>query len=437
MPETFADPMHLLRTRPMRGVQILAVALCIAATMVDGFDILAASFTAPAIARDWSLDPVRVGVLLSAGLAGMVGGALFLAPLADVFGRRRVILVCLMVAALGLFASSLAPDLAFLTGSRLVTGAGIAAVMAAANTVVAENANDRRRDLAIVLQATGFPLGGALGGIGVLMAPGVDWRFVFGVGGAITLGLTVLLAIGLPESLDFLIGRRPANALARANRLLTRLGLPALGVLPERPERRPGEARLRGRDGWVSTLLICSSFFLLMFSFYFLTSWTPKLLTDYGLSRQVGVSGSMFMNLGGVSGDLLFAVLVVAVPARRLGPVFLIGAFAAAAAFAFVPLTLGALMPTAFAIGALLYGAMASLYAVTPALFGASVRNTGTGVALGLGRIGAAAGPYVGGLLIAARWTRPQYLLVMSAPLIGCAVLALILAPRAHALAEP
>jgi benzoate transport len=425
------DPRALLREGPMGAPQVLAIGLCILINMMDGFDILASGFSGPAISRAWGLTPTQLGLLFSSGLAGMTLGALFLSPLADVWGRRRLVLGGLVLIGAGMFASAAAGSLGPLLAARAVTGAGVGAVMATLNTVVAEYASDRRRDLAVCLQACGFPLGGALGGFGVYLIADLSWRWVYVAGGAVAVLLAPAVLAWLPESYDFLIAVRPPRALERVNRLSRRLGLPVLAALPD-PAAGEGGAAADGapeRASARATALICASFFLLMFTFYFLTNWTPKLLTDYGFSARLGVSGAAFMNLGGVAGDLVFAALTLRWPAARLGPLFLGGAFAAVAVVALSPLTLPRVLPLAFAIGFLLFGAMASLYAVAPAVFPARRRVSGTGLALGLGRIGAAAGPYVGGLVIGLAWPRSQYLLALAAPLMLCAATLLALRP--------
>ena len=423
------DPRAALRHRPMSRAQVLAVALCVVINMADGFDILASAFTGPGVARDWALSPTALGVYFSASLAGMVLGALALSPAADLWGRRRTVLVCLLLVAAGMLGSAAAPSLAVLVGARVVTGVGVAAAMATINTVVAEQANDRRRDLAICLQALGFPLGGVLGALGVYLIAELSWRWVFVLGAALAVALIAAVAAWLPESFDFLAARRPPRALERANRLLARLDLPPIEALPAPavPSRAPAASGPASAGAPLGAMLICGVFFLLMFTFYFLTNWTPKLLTTYGLSLHLGVSGAVFMNLGGVAGDLAFAGLTLRWTALRLGPPFMLACLATAIGFAFVPTTLGALMPVAFLLGFLLFGSMASLYAIVPSVFPARVRTTGTGMALGLGRIGAVAGPYAGGLLIAAGWSRPAYLLAMAAPLAFSAAMTLAL----------
>ena len=87
----------------------------------------------------------------------------------------------------------------------------------------------------------------------------------------------------LPESMDFLVTRRPSDALPRLNHLLRRMGHPALDSLPERTAVETAAANagvialLRGNTLRI-TLLLWLAFFCVMTSYYFVVSWTPKLL---------------------------------------------------------------------------------------------------------------------------------------------------------------
>lgn len=422
-PSASTNPIQALRDRPMSAMQVIAIAICVAINMVDGFDIMIASFTAAGISKEWGLKPTDLGLLFSAAPFGMIIGAVALSPLSDIFGRRRTIPLFLTLVTAGMLVSAYAPSLGVLIAARVATGVGVCATMAAINTVTAEQSNDRWRDLTVCLNATGFPLGGTLGALALLVLPNLDWRSVFLIGAVLSVVLIALVIALLPESFGFLISRKPKGALERLNRQLSKMGIGPLARLPDPPAPPAGQTAKHPWTGltW-PTALICLSFFALMFTFYFLTSWTPKLLTDYGMAAKVGVSGAILINLGGVVGDLVFCALTLKWRAGRLGPIFMLGAFVIAVAFAFVPLTLEALLPTAFLVGFLLYGSMASLYAAVPGVFPAAVRASGTGLALGIGRVGATVGPYVGGLLVAAAWSRPAYLSAMSAPLLVCAV---------------
>ncbi|HSG20046.1 MAG TPA: MFS transporter, partial [Burkholderiaceae bacterium] len=114
-----------LKQGPMRPVQMLAVTICIVINMLDGFDVLVMSFTAPVISAEWGMEPQTIGVLLSAGLFGMAAGSLFIAPVADRIGRRNIILLCLVIISLGMAASALTDSVTQLAVMRVITGLGI------------------------------------------------------------------------------------------------------------------------------------------------------------------------------------------------------------------------------------------------------------------------------------------------------------------------
>lgn len=84
--------------------QILVVATCFILNMLDGMDVLILSYIAPALSSDWQVSPESLGVVFSAGLAGMAAGGLLIAPLADRFGRRKLILASLIMMAVAMFA---------------------------------------------------------------------------------------------------------------------------------------------------------------------------------------------------------------------------------------------------------------------------------------------------------------------------------------------
>jgi MFS family permease len=171
------------------------------------------------------------------------------------------------------------------------------------------------------------------------------------------------------------------------------------------------------------TALICSAYFLTMLPFYFVLNWTPKVLVDEGFSNATGISGSILMNASGVVGGLLFGLLARKLGLQRLGAVYMLMLLASVVAFGFAGSNLLLLMAFAMAIGFSMIGTICALYAIIGAMYPVRVRNTGTGLAIGIGRLGAIAGPYLGGVLIAAGWTRPLYCAVLAAPLLVSAFL--------------
>src|SRR5688572_20155865 len=87
--------------RPLSAFQIRVVALCAAIGLAEGYDAQSAGFVAPTLAKVWSLSPNMLGQFFSLGLVGLMLGALFIAPLADNFGRRTLLIYCLVGFGLG------------------------------------------------------------------------------------------------------------------------------------------------------------------------------------------------------------------------------------------------------------------------------------------------------------------------------------------------
>jgi benzoate transport len=424
--KTEADPRVLIREGDMSGFQVIVVTLCILICALDGFDVLVVAFTAAAIAKDFNLNPTDLGILFSAGLAGMGFGALFIGPLGDKLGRRATVLLCLCILCTGMLVSSLSSNVTELALMRLFTGLGIGGVLANINIVVAEYASNRRRNLSISLMSLGYPIGATLGGaFSVYLISAFGWRSVYVFGGLVALVLVPAVIRFMPESLDYLIARRPAGALDKVNRVLARIGRPPLSSLPVpvRAEEAPDTSLLTiFRPPYAGrTLAVCLAYFCVMMTCYFFLSWTPKVLTQLGLSVSGGISGSMLMNIGGVVGCLLFGFYARGIGTRRLAACFMVGLFVTASIFGFVPPTTAALLTATLAIGFCLYASINSMYAVVPPVFPATVRTTGTGLAMSVGRLGAVVGPALAGLLMSAGWDRPAYCLVLAAPMLVAA----------------
>ena len=166
---TAADPRELLEHSAMNGFQVMAVVICIALNALDGFDVLAISFASPGIAAEWSINRAELGVVLAMELVGMAIGSITLGGLADRIGRRPTILACLVLMTAGMYMASLSQSISGLLTVRFVTGLGIGGMLASTNAMVAEYSNARRRNLAVILMATGYPLGATLGGGVVLL----------------------------------------------------------------------------------------------------------------------------------------------------------------------------------------------------------------------------------------------------------------------------
>lgn len=176
------------------SVTARVVGLCLLVIVLDGFDMLVIALTAPAIAADWGLSAQRLGPLFAAGILGMIGGSVLIAPLGDRLGRVRVLMLCCGL--FGLFAAltTLASGYWSLLGLRLLTGLGLGGAVPNATALIAEHASPRRRPLLVSIGLVGFALGGMLcAALTVPLLPRFGWRSLYLVGGVLPLLLIPVL----------------------------------------------------------------------------------------------------------------------------------------------------------------------------------------------------------------------------------------------------
>lgn len=409
---------------PMTRFQVMVVALCLVMNVVEGFDILVMAFAASGVASEWHLTASQVGLLLSSGLIGMALGSALMAPLADRIGRRPLTLAGLATATLGMALSTVTADAVQLGLCRLVTGIGVGSVIASLPVLIAEYSNKRGRGTSTAFFAVGLPLGGVVGGsIAALVTAGYGWRATFLLGAAMSLLTVLAMAAVLPESIDYLAARRPANALTRMNAILARMRIAPLDTLPAPADpTSTGIAQhvLRGPNG-LRSLLLWVAFFCLLSATYFAGSWTPRLLEQSGLSAQQGLSGGILLNAGGVVGVLLVAALALRLSVNTLAvAALLVGALA----FGLMTVALGSLAATMVAavlVGLSVNANGALLYAVAPGLYPAAVRTTAVGWALAVGRLGAIVAPLVAGLLVDLGWSGRGLFGLFAVPLVVAA----------------
>lgn len=424
---------EMMDERPMKSFQWGVIALCFLINMLDGFDVLVMAFAAASVSAHWSLNGTQLGYLLSAGLVGMAIGSLFIAPWADRFGRRPLILFCIAVAGTGMILSAHAGSVVHLGLMRFLTGLGIGGILASSYVIAGEYASKRWRGLAISLQSTAYALGATIGGIiAAKIIPSLGWQSIFLYGGITTLATLPIMFFWLPESLDFLLGRQPSGALRRINTLLSKVGLPNIDVLPpiaghKRTTVRQSFTGLFAPKLLPSTLLIWLSFFLVMFGFYFVLSWTPRLLVSAGLSNQQGITGGVLLNVGGIVGTSLIGLLAARFRMARVLTIYLLANAVLMSVFVSLLADLNVAFFVALLIGIFVNGCVAGLYALTPSIYDSTQRVTGLGWAIGIGRVGAILSPLVAGKLINASWQPAQLFTLFGGAFVLAAVAVLLL----------
>lgn len=418
---TEADLHSLIDERAVSRTQWLTLFICFLLQTIDGFDVLAMAFAAPALAEDWSLSADRLGIVFSAGVLGMTLGAMFLAPLTDKFGRRTIIFCAVLVMGFSMLATAWAANLSVMVVLRVITGLAIGAMMASLTSLVSEFFPDAMRNMAVGILLSGYPLGAMIGGfIAAPIIPQYGWEGVFVCGGIMTLAMVPLVLMWVPESLHFLLRRRPSGALMKVNKVLRRLGSELLSELP-RADAEPEPAHVSSllTDARrKSTLQLWSSFFLCFGTLYFLLSWIPKLLVDSGLPLSQAIYAGIAFNIGGALGNIAIGWTSTRLGLQKTILYFHVVAALGMILFAFLPLGIAALLFLTTVIGLFQQGGFVGFYMVAARLYPADIRTTGVGWGIGLGRFGAVIAPYLAGLLIASGWGVEALFTAFSLPLL-------------------
>ncbi len=405
--------------------QIQTVFICTLINMLDGFDVLVMSFAAASVSSEWTLTPYQLGILLSAGLFGMAIGSISLGALADRLGRKRLVNICLVIVTAGMFASAYSENQEQLLAFRFVTGIGIGGMLATLTTLVSEYSNESSRGLCIGFLQSGYPLGALLGGIvSVYLIDSFGWRSLFIFGGSLSLIMLPFVFWKLPESLDFLLLRGNQANKSKIQQILTELEIETSEFLntTEDSEKKADWISLFSSDSRANTLYLWTCYFLLMFSFYFVVSWTPKLLVDAGLTTGQGISAGVYLQAGGLVGAISLGLLGYKFKVPILTSVFFCCGVAAMLFYGLVELSLVSLMLVAAVMGFFLIGAMIGLYTIAPSVYPANVRVSGVGLAIGIGRLGAIVAPLAGGIILNSGYSTDEIFVIFSIPLILAAV---------------
>jgi MFS transporter, AAHS family, 4-hydroxybenzoate transporter len=425
------DLVDFIDRQPIGGFQIKLLLICAAVLFLDGFDTQAIGYVAPAVAKEWQLGRGALGPVFSAGLFGLMIGALVFGPLADRVGRKRIIIFSTVAFGIGAFATAFAQDLTTLLVIRFLTGLGLGGAMPNAIALTAEYNPQRRRATMVMIMFCGFSVGAALGGLlAADLIPRLGWRSVFIVGGIAPLLMVPALAWRLPESIRFLAAA--GRAQERVAGLLKRMS-PATVFAPD-ARFVVHEAHLTGipfvhlfREGRAAvTLLLWVVFFMSLLDLYFLASWLPTVINDLGASVSLAVVIGSLLQVGGVVGTLALGSVIDRFSFRALALVYF-GAVFAVGAIGQLGHSAVLVSMAIFAAGFCVVGGQIAANALTAGFYPTSVRATGVGWALGIGRIGSIVGPLVGGVLLAEKWSASAVFMAAAGAALCAAVAALFL----------
>lgn len=423
------DPRMIIDNTGMSARQWIVVVLMVLLNALDGFDVLSSAFAAPGITKEWGIQRSALGVVLSAELVGMGFGSILLGGMADRYGRKSAMLTCLVFMAGGMYLASAAGGVTSMVFFRFITGIGIGGMLAATNAVTAESSNAAFRRTAIAAYVAGYPLGAIIGGIAASewLLPDYGWRSIFLFGAAVTAVLIPVIAWLVPETAAYHATKRNLNGV---NHTLRAFGKEPIGTLPVETE---GAAKPRLTDILSNpklrpiTLLLAIGYTFHSVTFYYILKFAVQIVADYppGYPPSEAATVLTWANVGGFMGSLSFGFVMAKLGIRWPTAFMLLIGSVAVASFGMGRETLSAWQWATIITGFFTNAAISGFYAAFARGFPTHARATGTGFALGVGRLGAAGSPLLAGALFS--WLGNDQLLTVSAIMASGSVFALIL----------
>jgi len=401
----------------MGAFQIWTVVLSGLVLVLDGFDSLTITYVTPSIAEGMHIPVAQFDIVLTASLIGLMAAALTTGPIADRWGRKwPVILSTLSFAVFSLF-SAHANTRAELVALRFLTGIGLGGAMPNVVALASEYIPKRLLSTIVPILFVGMPLGGTLSGFASrAMIPVWGWRSVFLLGGALPLTIALVLILALPESIQFLAVRgkdsgRIAKTLAHIAPEFVRAGVNVVAGSHEEERKGVPVKHLFTEGRTAGTILLWIPYFMNLLLIYFLGSWLPALLREQGMSVRAAVTASTFISFGGILGCLVEGPML-----RRWGAFVILSIEYAIAglligSLALMPVSYPIMLAMTFGTGLMIIGSQGGLNALAARFYPVSVRSTGVGWALGVGRIGSIVGPMIGGALLRLGWKTRDMLL--------------------------
>ena len=359
---------------------VITVAICFLIAVIEGLDIQAAGIAAAGIREHFALNSSQLGVFFSAGILGLLPGALVGGRFADRIGRKTVLVWSVAVFAVFTLCTVWVNSFYSLLLVRFLAGAGLGAAMPLLITLASEAVSPEKRGRAVGLMYCGMPVGAAILSYIASLDFGSNWKNIFYLGGLLPIIVLPIMIKFLPESREFL------KAQTRA----------------EDDTAAPATFQdLFNRHNLMRTGLIWVSYFFTLMVVYIMLSWLPSLFMELGFSRKEGSTAQFYFMLSATVGTVILGMLTdrwkkAYVILLMYGGI-LAGLFALNAAASLTQMYLASAL-----VGAFVIGCQGVLYAFGSIVYPTELRGTGVGMASAVGRIGAMLGPTIAGQLLAA-----------------------------------
>ena len=370
--------------------------------LFDGYDLSVYGTALPLIMDEWGLDSVVAGTMGSYGLFGMMFGAFIFGVLADKIGRKKVIIINVLIFSLFTFLCGFAETATVFSIFRFIAGLGLGGIMPNVAALVMDYAPNSMKIRLVSLTLVSFAVGGALAPtVGVLLIESFGWASVFIVAGLPLLGIPFMMK-QLPESTSYLIRtgqkKKLFETLSKVDPEFTYNLDDEIEEVKVEQVKSPIMGLFKGNRA-LSTVAFWLTFFCSLLMVYGLNTWLPKLMIQAGYGFNSSLTFLIALQSGAVIGILALSNLCEKYGSKKiLVPAYIAGAIALTL-LGFGGNTVVVFILVAIA-GAATTGTQVLIQAYATAFYPADMRSTGIGVASGVGRLGGMMGPIYRGIFV-------------------------------------
>ncbi|MCM3186398.1 MFS transporter [Priestia megaterium] len=374
---------------------------CIFLILFDGFDLVVYGSVIPSLSQSWSISPSILGLIGSLTLVGGLIGSLICGISADKVGRKKVIIYCVAIFGFFTLLTGFAKGPVDFAIYRFIAGLGLGGIPPLLVALTSEYSPKSIKNIMVAIMFSGYSIGGILVALlGLKVIPNLGWEWMFFIG-AIPLLSIPLLNKYLPESLYYYVVKKEYT---KAKAILKRLNSDYIFYdndifEVDVPKQGVPVVKLFENQRARTTIMFWISCFMGLLLVYGLGTWLPQMMVKLGYPLESSLLFLLSLNIGAIVGSIFGGMLADRIGSKRvLFGFFIMGA---------ICLTLLGFKPELFVLyflillsGAASIGSQNLNNAYMSNFYPTSIRSTGIGWALGVGRLGAILGPSIGGILM-------------------------------------
>lgn len=358
------------------AVMYTTLLMCFCIAILEGFDIQSIGVVASSVQSEFGLTKGQLGWIFSAATLGMFPGAIVAGRLSDKIGRKKILIFSVALFGIMSLATAFTTDFSSLVIVRFLTGIGMGGALPLIIAMSSESVPERWSATAVSVMYAGVPFGA---GITAVIAGGFtgagEWKNIFYLGGLTPIAIVPLLFFFLKETYT----KKQA-------------------MKDDLKENTDFKFILFGEGRTATTIQIWLSFLGTLIVLYFILNWLPVLMQNNGLSMQSASNIQVAYQVGGVCGVLILGWLLSNIKLRSVVIMIYIGILIGLSALTFST-SLTALILASGISGFFITGGQSALYALAARAYSKSMRGTGVGVAVAMGRIGSFVGPLLASVI--------------------------------------